>query len=93
MFKLEGFQRLSTKRLDPENLLAILARLACLRASCAHLLSSARQSDTCNLRGAEWVLDGSGKGVAIGGSADQPQDEKQRLRMPVAAYIGFRVVK
>lgn len=42
---------------------------------------------------AEWASGQGGKGVALGGSADQPQDEKQRLRAPAAAYIGFRIVK
>lgn len=42
---------------------------------------------------AEWTLGQDGQGVVLGGSADLPQDEKQRQRRPAAAYIGFRVVK
>ncbi len=42
---------------------------------------------------AEWALGKDGKGVAIGGSADQPQDEKRTQRMPSPSYIGIRVVK
>ena len=41
---------------------------------------------------AEWVLLPDGKGEAIGGSADQPADERSK-HAPNAAYIGFRVVR
>lgn len=42
---------------------------------------------------AEWALSKDGSGVLLGGSADQPQDEKQVRRVPAAAYVGFRVIK
>jgi formylglycine-generating enzyme required for sulfatase activity len=42
---------------------------------------------------AEWALGKDGRGVVLGGSADQPQDEKQVQRKPAPAYIGFRVVR
>jgi dipeptidyl aminopeptidase/acylaminoacyl peptidase len=42
---------------------------------------------------AEWVVGNDGKGLALGGSADQPQDEKRAQPIPGPSYIGFRVVK
>ena len=42
---------------------------------------------------AEWVIGNDGKGLVLGGSADQPQDEKRTQRTPGTGYIGFRVVK
>jgi len=41
---------------------------------------------------AEWVLLPEGKGEPIGGSADQPADQRS-THAPNAAYIGFRVVR
>ena len=41
---------------------------------------------------AEWVLLPDGKGEAIGGSADQPADERSK-HAANAAYVGFRVVR
>jgi dipeptidyl aminopeptidase/acylaminoacyl peptidase len=42
---------------------------------------------------AEWAVGKDGRGVALGGSADQPQDEKRGVRQAASSYIGFRVVK
>ncbi len=42
---------------------------------------------------AEWAVSNDGKGVALGGSADQPADPKMAARNSSPAYIGFRVVK
>lgn len=42
---------------------------------------------------AEWVVGKDGKSMVLGGSADQPQDEKRAQRTPGQSYIGFRVVK
>src|SRR5579859_77358 len=41
---------------------------------------------------AEWALLPDGKGEALGGSADQPADERSK-HAPNAAYIGLRVVR
>jgi formylglycine-generating enzyme required for sulfatase activity len=42
---------------------------------------------------AEWVVDKNGQGKTLGGSADQPADQKARESAPGPAYIGFRVTK
>jgi hypothetical protein len=42
---------------------------------------------------AEWTIAKDGRGLALGGSADQPADSKLRARQPAPEYIGFRVVK
>lgn len=41
---------------------------------------------------AEWVVGKDGQGITIGGSADQPQDEKRPQRQAAPSYSGFRVV-
>jgi dipeptidyl aminopeptidase/acylaminoacyl peptidase len=41
---------------------------------------------------AEWTTDKNGKGVLMGGSADQPADSKQRSGQAAPEYRGFRVV-
>jgi hypothetical protein len=42
---------------------------------------------------AEWAIGKDGDGVVLGGSADQPQDDKRAKRTPSPVYTGFRVVK
>jgi dipeptidyl aminopeptidase/acylaminoacyl peptidase len=42
---------------------------------------------------AEWAVDKDGSGKPLGGSADQPADQKTRQPAPDPAYVGFRVVK
>lgn len=42
---------------------------------------------------AEWAIAEDGRGVPLGGSADQPADAKLQVRKPAPEYIGFRVVK
>jgi dipeptidyl aminopeptidase/acylaminoacyl peptidase len=42
---------------------------------------------------AEWVADKDGKGVPMGGSADQPADPKHRSAVAAPEYRGLRVVR
>ena len=41
---------------------------------------------------AEWAVGGDGKGVLVGGSADQPAEAKGRGALAGEAYRGIRVV-